>query len=93
VVPPFFQRKIINGLTNSPRQCNTAFHFRQRLSLSVVILYRVNPHKKVREALVTARRELIHEGKSGKAGYNLVPFVSYQILSACVVIYSFLYNV
>jgi len=42
------------------------------------------------EALITARRDLLHEGKSGTAVYNLVPFISYQLLSACAVIYSFL---
>jgi hypothetical protein len=46
--------------------------------------------KKVEEALITARRELLHEGKSGMAGYDLVPFISYQIFSACAVIYSLL---
>jgi hypothetical protein len=46
----------------------------------------------VEEALKTTRRELLHEGKSGMTGYDLVPFISYQILSACAVIYSFLYD-
>jgi len=92
VVPLFFQRKIIKGHTYSPRQCNTAFHLRQRLCLSVNILYKVHPHKNVEEAFITARRDLLHKGKSGKAVYDLVPFISYQILSSCAVIYSFLYD-
>jgi len=44
------------------------------------------------KAFITARRGLIHKGKSGKAVYDLVPFISYQILSSCAVIYSFLYD-
>jgi hypothetical protein len=81
VVPLFSQRKIVKGHTNSPRQCNTAFHFRKRLSL-LVILYKVHPlpSQEMEEAVITARRELLHEGKSGTAEYNLVPFISYQIL-------------
>jgi hypothetical protein len=42
------------------------------------------------EAIITAKRELLHKGTSGNAGYNIVPFFSYQILNACAVIYSFL---
>jgi len=44
----------------------------------------------MKEALITVRRDLLHKGKSGKAVYDLVPFISYQILSSCAVIYSFM---
>lgn len=43
------------------------------------------------EALITVRRDLLHKGP-GKAVYDFVPFISYQIFSSCAVIYSFLYD-